>query len=722
MINFINKKIIIALLFVFFLLPINTHAYNVAISVDSLSDINSNTPSDLTDSEGNPVTLDDSQTTTSDTVFTTTEVGDLTLPALTQIKGLVDAVNSTPKSAESETPKTTDCNCSPIDVLCSIRCFIIDIFNMISQMAIGIGTTTLNFATGSGDTANTFAGFGYNTTDNIIIQAGWGVVRNVANAVLVLGLVIIAITIILGLQENKSKKLLITFILIALLINFTPVICEFIITGFNVITYSFLTGGVLSDGYRFGIGDAFTYLKNLNSSTSFMMQGMSAIVLLIFSLFFGVILILYAILFVARNIILWILIIFSPVAFATKVFPEFKYIKNIFPNILHWDDWWASFWQWCVIGIPAGLSIYLANQMMSILTKVIASDQGKSLNMGALSGNPVNAILGFCLAYSVPFVFLLVGLFISISTGTKAAGKLSGEMVGLGKKAMGFAGGAALGVAGGVAGGVVGAAATNRGGTLTERISEGWRTGKETAQKEGVVGGTMLATGKVVGGAAGFVGGAETGLKNWAMRRSAESTRNSAESNKNRELNVLQDKWKNKEVNQIEYNQERRRIDAEAGQKIAAADKQTEKYKAGFLENAVKGGRAGWGSGAVDTVSGVAGKTIAGSMGATYGAIKGGMRAGEGSMIGGALKGAAESGEIRAESGQKVAQATIGKGASIGRDAAKNAAKNVYGEMTEPLVGKSKSQKIKDAAVEAALENISNEELKSKAEERGITL
>lgn len=302
-----------------------------------------------------------------------------------------------------------------------------------------------------------------------------GVVRNVANAALVLGLVIIAITIILGLQENKSKRLLITFILIALLINFTPIICEFVISGSNILMNSFLTGGVESSSYTNGVSSAFNVIKGGNGETDFVLQAMYSIALLIFSLLFGVILILYALLFVIRNVILWILIIISPIAFATKVFPEFKHIKNIFPSVLYWDEWWDSFWQWCVIGIPAGLSIYLANKMMVVLANIPVTDTANpaSITTFADSAN----ILNFLIAYSIPFIFLLAGFMICISSGGKVGS---------------FVGGVATGLWAGTAGKAITGA--------TKPLREKWETVGNAAE-----GASKYATGTIAGGTGGMM-------------------------------------------------------------------------------------------------------------------------------------------------------------------------------------------------------------------------
>ncbi|MDD2496343.1 MAG: hypothetical protein PHE29_14285, partial [Tissierellia bacterium] len=306
---------------------------------------------------------------------------------------------SNPKPKVSFEPNA---ECSWGDIFCGIQKFFLNAIGTISSYIVYLATSLLKMILNK----DIFGGLGYSTSDNYIIKEGWGIVRNVANAALVLGLIVIAITIILG-REDKAKKTLINFIIIALLINFTPVICSFIIDGFDIIIKSFTTGGINGAGYSESITQAFNLIfKESNLS----LQIFYAIILFLFSLILSTIILLYCFLFLARTVILWVLVIFSPIAFATKVFPSFKVIKQIFPSILHWDDWWDSFWQWCVIGVPAGLSIYLANM---ILTKIMTEEIGSSI-----TGNiDDTSILSFLIAYALPFAFLLVGFFISISAG-----------------------------------------------------------------------------------------------------------------------------------------------------------------------------------------------------------------------------------------------------------------------------------------------------------------
>jgi hypothetical protein len=295
-----------------------------------------------------------------------------------------------------------------------VNCMSEGIMSSVMTMAAGLSQTFLNLSIKTlGIAIEGIPGLGFTPNDNIYVSIGWGIVRNIANAALVIGLVFIAINIILGKEENKAKKTLINFIIIALLINFTPVICGFIIDGCNILTSSFLTGGIDSS-YANSITSIFNNIAKDTISPIRERVVITAATFL-FSLFAIVIFFLYAILFFARNVILWILVIVSPIAFATKVFPQSKYIKKVFPSVLFWDDWWENFVQWCVIGLPAGMSMYLASKMM--------------IKFGAATVG--TGSLETLIGYMVPFIFLIAGFFISISAGGQVGGFVGGLATGL---------------------------------------------------------------------------------------------------------------------------------------------------------------------------------------------------------------------------------------------------------------------------------------------------
>lgn len=263
-----------------------------------------------------------------------------------------------------------------------------------------------------------------------VVTEGWGIVRNLANSALIIGLVIIAINIILGREEGQAKKTLINFVIVALLINFTPLICGFIIDGSNIIAKAFIGPG-LSGNIATRILDTIAGIQNGNSNNPvFLIAGL--IVLLFFAFAYFAICLLYSLIFIARTVVLWILIIASPLALATKVFPKSNTVRKFFPSILYWDDWIEMFLQWIVIVIPASLFLYLANVSMEA---IIASPVSFS---GINSVQDIVQVVATALfSYLVPLIILFVGLFISISSGGQITAPL-GDFV---NKAKSFAAG-----------------------------------------------------------------------------------------------------------------------------------------------------------------------------------------------------------------------------------------------------------------------------------------
>ena len=271
-------------------------------------------------------------------------------------------------------------------------------------------------------------------SDSIIVQKGWEIVRDLANAALIIGLVIIAINIILGREEGQAKKTLVNFVIVALLINFTPLICSFFIDGANIIAKSFLQGGInpgMTDQLA-GLGKSL-----VDSGQSIFSLFVGIFALFIFTLVSLFIYVLYALLFLARTVILWILIIVSPIALATKVFPKSNAIKKFFPSVLYWDDWYEMFIQWAVIIIPASLFIYLGNMAIAAV-QIPAKEEGMKF---------IPFMVQSMFHFLLPIVFLLAGFLITISSGGKVAAPLGA----LGKKAWGATAGAAAGAAGGYA-------------------------------------------------------------------------------------------------------------------------------------------------------------------------------------------------------------------------------------------------------------------------------
>ncbi|MBM4177336.1 hypothetical protein FJ208_00840, partial [Candidatus Gribaldobacteria bacterium] len=81
-----------------------------------------------------------------------------------------------------------------------------------------------------------------NPATNPIINIGWTALRDFTNMLFILGLAYIGLMTALNLSSFNTKKTFTNLLLIALLINFTPVICGAIVDGSNIIANFFLNG------------------------------------------------------------------------------------------------------------------------------------------------------------------------------------------------------------------------------------------------------------------------------------------------------------------------------------------------------------------------------------------------------------------------------------------------------------------------------------------------
>ena len=252
-------------------------------------------------------------------------------------------------------------------------------------------------------TGDEFISLSFTGQDNPVVQEGWGIVRNFTNMFIILGFVLIALATILRQQEYQAQKLLPLLIGIALLINFTPVICGFMIDASNMPMNYFLSTGA---GTPSGQGFVNELRTNIDAIQEQNYDLPVEIVYYLLIAFFGIggaiIIGLLAFLFAVRYVALWILIILSPIAFFCYVF---SFTKQYFTM------WWNQFFQWCIIGIPAAFFIYLSN----ILIKEISTQ--------SLTGQPTGGIsqFGNLFVYIVPLIFLYAGLMVSLKSGAAGA-------------------------------------------------------------------------------------------------------------------------------------------------------------------------------------------------------------------------------------------------------------------------------------------------------------
>ena len=257
----------------------------------------------------------------------------------------------------------------------------------------------------------------YTCMDNAVIATGWPRVRDLANMFIVLGFVFIGIATTLRIGDYEAKKLLPKLIMVALLINFSLVICGIFIDAANIMaTYFLKSGGFFATSWAQTIGDQISVIwGQWKSNSSYVDAGMGVLKvvggLLFYDIMAAVIFFLYAFLYIFRMMSLWILVILSPLAFVCYVFPFTKSIFNM---------WWSNFFQWCIIIVPVSFFVWIADKLTEGM-----SSAGKASPM----------------AYLVPGTFMLLGFLFSIRIAPMGAG----AAIGLAKGTVGFVSGAVPG-------------------------------------------------------------------------------------------------------------------------------------------------------------------------------------------------------------------------------------------------------------------------------------
>lgn len=190
------------------------------------------------------------------------------------------------------------------------------------------------------------------------VITGWVIVRDVCNMFFVIILLVISIATILRVEAYSYKKLLPKLLLMAVLINFSKTICGIIIDFSQVIMLTFVNAFKAAAGANFwqafGMQKMFSFSEMANQAqaagNSWDITGaalLSVIIILVATITVGIL----AVVLVARVVVLWTLIILSPLAYLLGSFPQGEqYAKQ----------WWGEFTKNVVTGPVLAFFIWLA--------------------------------------------------------------------------------------------------------------------------------------------------------------------------------------------------------------------------------------------------------------------------------------------------------------------------------------------------------------------------
>jgi len=335
-----------------------------------------------------------------------------------------------------------------------------------------------------------------NYIDVSVVKLGWAMVRDVANMFFVVALLIIAFATILGLEQYEWKKGLVKLVIMAIFINFSNLIAQLIIDAAHVFTITFLNaisataGGNLINMFKLDTIVTMVSGKDLGVTPESAQTAIlgASVVATLFAILSAVALGSYVIVMAIRVVVLWALIILSPLAYVLYAVPKGeKYAQQ----------WWSEFTKHVVVAPVMVFFLWLAFATLGsgqILNEIVGpgvvplqvGEEVQSVSLSNVSSweNMAN--------YLIALVFLMIGLKMTQESGAQGAG-LVGGAVNFGKKvatiATGYAagrwlvGGAAK-VAGGVAKGALWYAPAIGGekwatrGKIIGNAVKGWYRGK----------------------------------------------------------------------------------------------------------------------------------------------------------------------------------------------------------------------------------------------------
>lgn len=246
--------------------------------------------------------------------------------------------------------------------------------------------------------------------DNAAIYNTWAMVRDTLNIAFILFLLFSAFATVFQVDKYSYKKILLTLVIMALLVNFSYPITRFIIDLSNMMMYYFLNNLDIGSATftKFAEHSALSNIingGNVDSDSTYLLAAV------IFVFIFTITLLVIAVLFLIRSIMLAILIIFSSVAFVGAAIPVSELSSNA-------GKWWTQLFKNAFWGPIMVFMLYVAVTMMDYISTAGMGDMNKIAVDQSAKNPDFLAAISF---YMIPLVILWVGLGMAQTMGVVGA-------------------------------------------------------------------------------------------------------------------------------------------------------------------------------------------------------------------------------------------------------------------------------------------------------------
>lgn len=289
--------------------------------------------------------------------------------------------------------------------------------------------------------------------ENDFVDIGWATIRDLANLFFIIALLYVAGKTVLGLNASNNKKAITMVIVIALLINFSLFISKIVIDASNILARVFYSsiesvdknGQPVDPGFGEGKSITVGLVKQFNPQNIFHENGgdieenigvyaVLLIVSIIMMCYMIYVFLSISFVFIGRVVMLWILMIFSPIAFVSLTLPGVKIPSFSF------REWWEQLSNQAFLAPIFIFFLYLIisfGKFFEIFPKSVG-DTASALNVNPGAVNDLESYLQVL----VPFLILMKLLSVAKSMTVKMAGEIGSGMSKLGT----LLGGAALGL------------------------------------------------------------------------------------------------------------------------------------------------------------------------------------------------------------------------------------------------------------------------------------
>jgi len=189
------------------------------------------------------------------------------------------------------------------------------------------------------------------------VNKGWVVVRDVCNMFFVVILLVIAFTTILGLEEYGAKKMLPKLVMAAVLINFSKMLCGLMIDVASVVMLTFVNAFS-----AIGAGNILSILgiDNINKIDTSATAPVVTFSMIVASYIFSLLYVIIALVVVAsmlgmlvmRIVMIWILVVLSPLAFFLQAVPG--------KGQQYATQWWTKWTSNLIVGPVIAFFLWLS--------------------------------------------------------------------------------------------------------------------------------------------------------------------------------------------------------------------------------------------------------------------------------------------------------------------------------------------------------------------------